>query len=251
MISGMVYGDLHIHSIYSNGYFGGFPPWVASTPREILEKAKERGLKIIAVTDHDCLEGSRQAEKMAKDFGIIVIPGCEVSTIDGHLLAYGVNKEIPKNLKAEEAVRLIHQQGGLAIAAHPFKPAFIHNLPINHSLGEKVFQLPIDGLEIINSNTPRSFESLAKMALKKKPGFIQVGGSDTHVLDFVGDGLTVFDKEINTAQEALEMMKVCKTKTELRRRTSWGKLIWYLFRDQFRFLFKRVRLLRLSQEAKE
>jgi predicted metal-dependent phosphoesterase TrpH len=235
----MIYGDLHIHSIYSNGYFPGL--WVTSTPRQILQKAQQRGLRVVAIPDHDSLEGSRQAEKIARSFGIIVIPACEVSTTDGHLLAYGIKKEIPKKLKAKETVELIHQQGGLAIAAHPFKFGWVHMLPgINHSLGEKVYQIPIDGLEVINANTRMYFNLLAERNARKRPDFIQIGGSDSHVLDFIGYGVTVFKKEVRSAQEALKLMRNRQVTAKLNHRTSPIKLVGAEIRDQFRFLFNRL-----------
>lgn len=241
MIFGMIYGDLHIHSVYSNGYLHGLPPWVASTPKEILQKAQRKGLRVIAISDHDSLEGSRQAEKIARDFGVIVIPACEVSTTEGHLLAYGIKKEIPQKLSAKEAIEQIHRQGGLAIAPHPFKFAWIHKLPaINHSLGKKVYQLPIDGLEIINANSQKYFDLLAERASREHPGFIRIGGSDTHVLDFIGYGVTVFKKEVRSAQEALKLMRDRQVAAKLNHRTSLIKLVGAEIRDQFRFLFNRV-----------
>ncbi len=89
--------DLHIHTTYSDG---------AYSPLEIVDKAYKAGLNIISITDHDSLDGIKEATIYAKGKGIEVIPGLELSTdIDEkeiHLLAYFIdyeNEELLKYLK--------------------------------------------------------------------------------------------------------------------------------------------------------
>ncbi len=83
-----MYADLHMHTLYSDG---------TDTPREILEQAKNVGLSVLAITDHDCIEGSVNAQKIAADFGIKIIPGIELTTMHkgeySHILGYNVNFE--------------------------------------------------------------------------------------------------------------------------------------------------------------
>ncbi|MDM7913276.1 MAG: PHP domain-containing protein, partial [Methanotrichaceae archaeon] len=71
--------DLHVHSNYSDG---------RDDVKTILKAAKKRGLDGIAITDHDSLGGSRAARRIIKDLELkmILIPGVEVTTADGHLL---------------------------------------------------------------------------------------------------------------------------------------------------------------------
>lgn len=236
MISSMVYGDLHIHSVYSNGYFGGLPPWVASTPGEIINEAYKKGLKVIAITDHDSLGGIGEAERAAKRRGMVVIPGCEVSSAEGHILAYGVRKPIPKKISARETIKLIHQQNGIAIAAHPFKPLILAGLPrlffFNNSLGLKTLDLPIDGVETINANLPNSFNRKARTIFSLNPQWVQVGGSDAHLLGLVGNGLTVFLAQVRNSEAALEAIRAGKTKTILKRKNSLPLEALLIIKDQ-------------------
>lgn len=88
--------DLHTHTTYSDG---------AYSPRELIDKARECGLRIISITDHDSINGIKEATEYAKQFGIEVIPGLEISTdVDDkevHLLAYFIdieNAELQKYL---------------------------------------------------------------------------------------------------------------------------------------------------------
>jgi len=92
--------DLHIHSMYSDGVF---------TPEKIIETAVEKGLKAIALTDHDSVEGVQRAIEAAKGKAIEVIPGVEMSaTISGediHILGYFVDWKDPVLLKELAQIR--------------------------------------------------------------------------------------------------------------------------------------------------
>ncbi|MCL6099877.1 MAG: PHP domain-containing protein [Bacteroidetes bacterium] len=88
--------DLHTHTNYSDG---------AYTPAQLIDKANQRGLEIISITDHDSVNGIKEAKEYAKQFGIEVVPGLEISTdVDDkevHLLAYFIdidNEELQKYL---------------------------------------------------------------------------------------------------------------------------------------------------------
>ena len=87
--------DLHTHTFYSDGTF---------TPRDLMTLARERGLDVVAVTDHDTTVGLAEAEAAAEPLGIELVPGVEFSTVrDGegmHILAYFVDPSDP-GLKEE------------------------------------------------------------------------------------------------------------------------------------------------------
>lgn len=79
--------DLHIHSVYSDG---------TDTPTQIVQKAKEKGLNAIALTDHDTLDGLAELKGVAKENGIETVDGVELSTYstsEVHILGYNVDVE--------------------------------------------------------------------------------------------------------------------------------------------------------------
>lgn len=82
--------DLHLHSYYSDG---------ALSPRALVERAREAGLQIISITDHDNLAGIPEAMEAAEELGIEFIPGVEVNAhVDGrevHLLGYFIDVQNP------------------------------------------------------------------------------------------------------------------------------------------------------------
>lgn len=85
--------DLHMHSTCSDG---------ALTPLELLKEAKQRGVSILSITDHDAIDGYHQGQVVATELGIYLIPGIELNT-DGpegelHILGYHFRPNDPSLL---------------------------------------------------------------------------------------------------------------------------------------------------------
>lgn len=181
------YADLHVHTCFSDG---------RHTPREVIDRA--RGLPwldVIAITDHDEIRGAEEAfEYSAMAGGPEVIVGEEVSSRDGHILALFINELVPPGLPAGETVEAIHEQGGMAIAAHPF---WRHNpaAGFSYGVGGLARELPFDGIEVLNGGfTPSMIVANRRAArLAAGSGLAQTGGSDAHVRDAVGWARTAFE----------------------------------------------------------
>jgi len=101
--------DLHIHSRYS--------PDSRSRPEDIVKRAVNLGLGAIAVTDHDSLKGAAAATRLAPD-SLFIVPGMELKTEKGDLLALFVSHEVRSRTFAT-AVDEIRSEGGIAIVPHP------------------------------------------------------------------------------------------------------------------------------------
>ena len=147
--------DLHIHSCYSRQSFntalGKAYAKVAvdshNTIEQILSVAHERGLDLVSITDHDSFDAVLHAYSLAQRYGIIVLPGIEITTTEGHLLAYGIREIIPPHLDIRQTVGLIRAQGGIAVPAHPFAPGGIFFMGRNKNL---LWSNLFDGLEIFS-----------------------------------------------------------------------------------------------------
>lgn len=124
---GIVY--VHIHSIYSGD--------ATTTVRAILKQAADVGLNVIAITDHDEVRGSLEAQDLAPKYGIKVVPGAEVSTKEGHLVALFIRTLPPAGMSLIDTLLYIGKQGGVAIAPHPF-----NHLPNSLSETEAVLKVP-------------------------------------------------------------------------------------------------------------
>jgi len=92
--------DLHTHTVYSDGTF---------TPRELLELARDRGLDVVAVTDHDTTNGLVEAAACGAELGIDVVPGVEFSTVrqgEGiHMLCYFMDPAHPELMAELQRLR--------------------------------------------------------------------------------------------------------------------------------------------------
>ncbi len=147
------------------------------------------GLQGVAITDHDTIKGAQKARKLAKGYGIQVFIGSEITSSDGQILAYGIEQEIPVRLAASETIKLIHNQNGVAIAAHPYRET-------EYSLGNKIFDLELDGVEILNAYNGIDKEARSAAEVMRVS---MIGGSDAHHPAYVGWGATEF--KINIKDE--------------------------------------------------
>lgn len=172
----MIKLDLHVHSQYSEDAIGH--------PREIMKQLQIKGLHGMAITDHNSVKGSLEALKLkTKDF--VIIPGVEISTLDGHLLALGVKEDIARDLSVEETVEKILDIGGIPIVPHLFRKMSGIKKEKLEIIHEK-----IPAMEVFNGcSLPETNIKTAKVAKEYNLG--GTGGSDTHHPIYVGYGYTI------------------------------------------------------------
>lgn len=105
--------DWHIHTKYS------YDSWLK--PEDLLKAAKEKGLKLIAVTDHGTIKGGIRTKEIAtkKGINIEVIVGAEIKTEEGEISGLFLKEEI-RSRKLKEVIAEIHSQGGKVLIAHPY-----------------------------------------------------------------------------------------------------------------------------------
>ena len=167
--------DFHVHTCYSGDS--------SITLKEVVSFAKKQGLDGVAITDHNTLKGTQKL----KTKEIIVVPGIEVSTSQGHLLGINVTTAIPAKLDMEESIRKIHEAGGIAIAPHP--TAFYKSPPSRNVSS-------YDAVEVMNaSSIPFSVLTHLSRKFADKLGVAQTGGSDSHYAPEIGSAYTVVDAD--------------------------------------------------------
>jgi len=187
--------DMHVHTNYSDSN---------GTIEEIIKTAKEKGLNGIAITDHDTLEGAKVAMNMQDD--VIVIPGEEIKTKNGEILALGIHEAIPEDLPIEEAIDIVHLQEGLVYIPHPTVP-FFGRLKETDLRG-----LNIDGLEVFSAISPFGDHYATKnMAIARRLGLSTIAGSDSHFSETVGDAYTIIDAKDAKLRSILEALRLGRT----------------------------------------
>jgi hypothetical protein len=174
--------DLHVHTTFSRDSL--------ITPKDLIYYAKNRGLNAVAVTDHDQLDG---AYKIAKETDFLVIPGMEVSSADGHIIALNVREVIPRGLSAPQTVERIHKAGGVAIACHPY-------VYFKGCLRENVSDA-FDAIEVINSRAfPFKYSVKKAEEAAERLGLSRVAGTDSHYGPQIGTAYTIIEASEPTVE---------------------------------------------------
>lgn len=179
--------DLHVHTCYSCD--------ATTTLKEVLTQSKKRGLDGVAITDHDTVEGAR---KLARSDEIVVIPGVEVSSLQGHILGLNITRPIPPGLDVRETIRRIHDAGGVAVAAHPsvFYKRMMGRVASN-----------FDAIEVINASAfPFSLSTYLNRRLASGLDLAQTAGSDAHYVSEIGFAYTLVDadEEVDEIVQAIK-----------------------------------------------
>jgi predicted metal-dependent phosphoesterase TrpH len=158
-----------------------------------VNHARRSGLDLIAVTDHDTIEGAlRAADFAARWSRFHVIIGEEISSRNGHIVGLFLERRIRPGMSAAATVHAIHDQGGLAVAVHPFWRTERRSRAKVHGVGWLAAELDFDAIEVENA-TP-GFYLLNQLAHRLNVGLgsSPVGSSDAHILDAVGRAYTEF-----------------------------------------------------------
>ena len=179
--------DLHIHTVASDG---------TASMVDILAHV-ERGaeLDVIAITDHERIDAALAGRAMARDQGLRfeVVVGEEVTTLGGHLLALSIEPPIKPFRSLRSTIAAIHDQGGLAIPAHPLVPYPLcaQGFMLRRLAADEPRFRP-DAIEAFNPTTLGRPWHGRVVRFADEVGYARVGNSDAHALEAIGVGYTTF-----------------------------------------------------------
>jgi len=187
--TGLGKADLHIHSRAGDGVASVF---------EIVEYVEHKtDLDLIAITDHDLIEGAMEARELVgtHNYRFEFIVGIEITTLEGHLLAYDLERPIRMLLPLARTIQLVHEQGGFCIVPHPtsWLTRSIGYHGLCRIMEDERQDVTFEGLEIINPTLAGRVIYEKVLTMNREQWHLpEVGGSDAHSLDFIGSGYTLF-----------------------------------------------------------
>ena len=208
--------DLHMHSIYS--YDG------TASVTAILKRAEKIGLNVIAITDHDEITGSLKVLELAHNYKVDVIPGIEVTTADGDLLALNVTETIPRGLSLTETVLKAGELGGFCIAPHPMAGGLgmksLSAYTILKALRDPDVARTLIAIETYNATALDKMSSHYARILADRLDMTQTASSDAHIIEAIGLGATEF--EGHTAQDLINSLR--NGNVRIRKQKEWNSV---------------------------
>jgi hypothetical protein len=186
----LIQADLHIHTKYS------FDSSI--NPKSLVDELySHKSIKVIAITDHNTVEGYRKVRELASAYSdILVIPGIEIGTPMGDLIVLGTDEAPPKPWDVNDVISFAKEKDGVVIVPHPYR---------EYGLGSSAKLYAVDAIETLNGSTSLHANKLAK-TLANEMGLPGVAGSDAHNID----ELWTVRNEIQASLDVDEVLRAIK-----------------------------------------
>jgi predicted metal-dependent phosphoesterase TrpH len=199
--------DIHIHTkIFSDCSF--------IEPADLIQRAVRSGLHGIALTEHgvrwpdEKFDGLR---RLADPHGLILINGQEIlaasakNGMEGEFLVFGLKKTLAGTFPAAELAERVHGEGGILIAAHPFK-LYRGGKHHYYGAGNLIYELPLDALELYHPGHNERALAKVRKAMEEL-GLPGTGSSDAHKIFEVGSFVTFFENEVRGEEDFLREIR--------------------------------------------
>jgi predicted metal-dependent phosphoesterase TrpH len=181
--------DLQIHTTRSDG---------TASPEAIVRYADAHtNLDLIAITDHDDFRGAEEARNAAArtNARVDVIPGIEVTTRSGHLLALYLHDPVPSFRSIEATMEAVWKQDGVVVVPHPLSwlTASYGARSIERVRKHAAASGKVAGIELANPTPVAQLrQRRARRLNRDRWQLAETGGSDAHFLEFIGAAVTRF-----------------------------------------------------------
>ena len=197
--------DMHLHSERSDDSRAPVEAYLKLLQR----KRDERPLAGIVLTEHRQFDLHRDFRPLEDQYGLRILNAAEVETDYGHVLVYGVNADIlarfdfaDVRLPAQEVITEVARLGGVALPCHPGRP----NVGLCAHYETKPVLEGVVAVEALNGGSRRG-EDARVQELIREHGYAAFGGSDSHLVSFVGLCATEFDDEIRDMDGLVTALK--------------------------------------------
>lgn len=197
--------DLHVHTRHYSGCSN-------IEARGLIQRVLHVGLDGAVLTEHGILwRGDKLAPlvDLAGERGLLLLAGQEVTCFhkgrrEGDFLVFGLEYSLGSNLAAKDMIERVHAEGGVVVAAHPYKPS---RLGVSYyGAGDEIYELRLDALELYHPEHDEEARRKVKVAAGTL-GIPMTGGSDAHELYHVGVCCTRFNKRVASMQDLVEAIR--------------------------------------------
>lgn len=202
--------DLHVHSQFS--------PDGAGSIREIAQEARRKGLRGFALTDHNVFPPKERLAE-AREVGLVAVPGTEVSTVEGHCLAIGIQREVAPRKPLAETIEAVRDAGGVAIPSHPYRRV--------HGVGERALDAvrsALTTIEVYNASDGHTRRNARADAYARRHGLAGSGGSDAHRVVEVGNAYALIEGAVDHVDNLVSWLQKGKS-WGAGTPTPWGTLL--------------------------
>jgi predicted metal-dependent phosphoesterase TrpH len=200
--------DLHLHSERSDDSRAPVEAYLKLLQR----KRAERPLDGIVLTEHRQFDATRDFRDLEDRYGVLILNAAEIETDYGHVLVYGVNADIQARfdftdvrLPAQEVITEVERLGGVALPCHPGRPT----VGLCAHYDERG---PLEGViavEALNGGSKKGEDERVR-ALMERHGYAGFGGSDSHLVSFVGIVATEFDADIRSMDDLVRELRAAR-----------------------------------------
>ncbi len=171
-------------------------------PERMVEVCRQRGVDVLAVTDHNQLEGALELQKLAP---FRVIPSEEIRTSEGEIIGYFLREYVAPGQSPEETARQVRDQGGIVGVPHPFDA--LRSSAIRREALDRLVSLGlVDLIEAFNARMVRPQDNDRALAYAHEHGLPVVAGSDAHTYAEIG-AACVEIRPFDGAQDFLEAVR--------------------------------------------
>ena len=180
-------------------------------PEDLIDRALEEGLQGLLLTEHGILwkaDRLNPLKECAAEQGLVLLAWQEVTCLEQgrrkDFLVIGVEQSLGGRLSPRELIERVHGEGGVVIAAHPFKPS---RLGVGyHGIGDEVYDLDVDAVELLHPDHDERARGKVEAVAEDK-GIPMTGGSDAHELYQLGTFATRFQDPITTVEDLVREIR--------------------------------------------
>ncbi len=174
---------------------------------ELVEASRRAGLSAICLTEHDRMWDRQELARLSREKGFLLLPGVEVTTLQGHVLVYGLKEMVGGLWSLKKLREVANACGAVLVKSHPLRDGNFRAGPEGRLSGaiEETLRF-LDALEVL-SGGESPWSNRVAGAIAQSYGLKATGGGDVHTASEVGRFATLFERPVTSEAELVEELR--------------------------------------------